>query len=184
MQPTDEMKGARLDTYTPESIREIAEVLAPQATNYTNAVTEQIGQAQKSIGPLAANAMGSTTAGLGNYTYNRLIRPTVDVLRDEILVEGYKDSLNKMLNDMYNKAKSNYEKSGSSSSSSKSGWDGTTESKSNSSGGNPASNYVHMTDTQATYGPYIIRREPNTSDAEWKRKVLEWANGLSDRRDK
>ena len=72
-----------------EDITQIYETLAPMAGQYANAQAEQIGQAQRSMGPLAAATMGqSQTAGLGNYTYNRLMRPQVDVMRDEILVEG------------------------------------------------------------------------------------------------
>lgn len=114
MNPTDEMSGAQMTEYTPDSIREITEILAPQAGNYTNAVTEQIGQAQQSMGPLAAATMGqSRTAGLGNYTYNRLVRPQVDVMRDEILVEGYRNQLNRALSDAYNTARRNYSRSSS-----------------------------------------------------------------------
>lgn len=109
MNPTDEMSGAQMTEYTPDSIREITEILAPQAGNYTNAITGQIGQAQQSMGPLAAATMGqSKTSGLGNYTYNRLMRPQVDVMRDEILVEGYRNQLNRALSDAYNTARRNY----------------------------------------------------------------------------
>lgn len=107
--PADEMVGAEMTEYTPDSIREVAEILAPQAGNYTNAITEQIGQAQQSMGPLAAATMGqSQTAGLGNYTYNRLVRPQVDVMRDELLVQGYTNALNKLLYNRLNAAKSAY----------------------------------------------------------------------------
>lgn len=106
--PVDEMTGVEMTEYTPESVREVAEVLAPQAGNYVNAITEQIGQAQRSMGKLAGQTMGSTTAGLGNYTYNRLVRPQVDAMRDEIIVEGYRNALNKMLYDALNNARSGY----------------------------------------------------------------------------
>lgn len=89
-------------------ITQIYETLAPMAGQYANAQAEQIGQAQRSMGPLAANTMGTTTAGLGNYTYNRLMRPQVDVMRDEILVEGYRNQLNRALSDAYNTARRNY----------------------------------------------------------------------------
>lgn len=89
-------------------ITQIYETLAPMAGQYANAQAEQIGQAQQSMGPLAANTMGTTTAGLGNYTYNRLMRPQVDVMRDEILVEGYRNRLNRALSDAYNTARKNY----------------------------------------------------------------------------
>lgn len=92
-----------------EDITQIYETLAPMAGQYANAQAEQIGQAQQSMGPLAAATMGqSQTAGLGNYTYNRLMRPQVDVMRDEILVEGYRNRLNRALSDAYNTARKNY----------------------------------------------------------------------------
>lgn len=90
-------------------ITQIYETLAPMAGQYANAQAEQIGQAQQSMGPLAAATMGqSQTAGLGNYTYNRLMRPQVDVMRDEILVEGYRNKLNQALSNAYKTAQRNY----------------------------------------------------------------------------
>lgn len=93
-----------------EEITKIYETLAPMAGNYANAQAEQIGQAQQSVGPLAANTMGTTTSGLGNYTYNRLMRPQVDTMRDQILVQGYANQLNNLLSNALNTAKDNYYK--------------------------------------------------------------------------
>lgn len=94
---------------TPDQITETYEVLAPMATDYANANLERAGQAQASYGPLAQAAMGdSQTAGIGNYTYNRLVRPAVDTMRDQLVVEGYSAALNKQLSDTLNKAKENY----------------------------------------------------------------------------
>lgn len=125
------MEGAVMSEYTPGSIKEIAEILAPQAGNYTNALAGQIGQAQQSMGPLAGRTMGTPVQGLGNYTYNRLIRPQVDVMRDEILVQGYTNSLNKMLSDSLNAARDNYNSrsssGGSGSSSGSNAWNGEIE---------------------------------------------------------
>lgn len=98
-----------------DEITQIYETLAPMAGDYANAQAEQIGQAQRSMGPMAANVMGqSQTAGLGNYTYNRLMRPQVDVMRDEIRTQGYANQLNRLLSDALNNARSRYNKSGSS----------------------------------------------------------------------
>lgn len=94
---------------TPDQITETYEVLAPMASDYANANLERVGQAQASYGPLAQAAMGgSQTAGIGNYTYNRLVRPAVDTLRDQLIVEGYSNSLNKQLSDSLNAARNNY----------------------------------------------------------------------------
>lgn len=92
-----------------EEITKIYETLAPMAGDYANAQAEQIGQAQRSMGPMAANVMGqSQTAGLGNYTYNRLMRPQVDVMRDEIRTQGYANQLNRLLSGALNNARNNY----------------------------------------------------------------------------
>ena len=93
----------------PQEIAAVYETLAPMATDYANANIERAGQAQASIGPLAEAVMGGNrTAGIGNYTYNRLVRPSVDTLRDQLLVEGYSAALNKQLSDSLNAAKENY----------------------------------------------------------------------------
>lgn len=95
---------------TPNDYAAVYEVLAPMAGDYLNAQAEQIGQAQKSMGTLAGRTMGSTTSGLGNYTYNRLMRPQIDTMRDELLVKGYATQLNRLLSDALNNARRNYNK--------------------------------------------------------------------------
>lgn len=97
-----------------EDITQIYETLAPMAGDYANAQAEQIGMAQQSMGPLAANTMGTTTSNLGNYTYNRLMRPQVDTMRDEIRVQGYANQLNRLLSDSLNNARNNYNRRSSS----------------------------------------------------------------------
>lgn len=95
-----------------EDITQIYETLAPMAGDYMNAQAEQIGMAQQSMGPMASNVQGSTTSGLGNYTYNRLMRPQVDVMRDEIRVQGYANQLNRLLSDALNNARNRYNRGG------------------------------------------------------------------------
>lgn len=95
-----------------DEITQIYETLAPMAGDYMNAQAEQIGQAQRSMGPLAAATQGTTTSGLGNYTYNRLMRPQIDVMRDEIRVQGYANQLNRLLSDALNNARNRYNRSG------------------------------------------------------------------------
>lgn len=95
--------------YTPQDIANVYEVLAPMAGDYANANIERAGQAQASYGPLAAAVMGGPrTAGIGNYTYNRLARPAVDTMRDELIVQGYSDALNRQLSETLRLAQENY----------------------------------------------------------------------------
>lgn len=94
---------------SPDEIAATYEVLAPMAGDYANANIERAGQAQASYGPLAEAAMGgSRTAGIGNYTYNRLARPAVDTMRDELVVQGYSDALNRQLSETLRMAQDNY----------------------------------------------------------------------------
>lgn len=103
--PTSSMPSGN----TPQDIVDIYNVLAPMSTDYANANMERAGQAQASYGPLAQAAMGdSQTAGIGNYTYNRLVRPSVDTMRDQLVVSGLSTALNKQISDSLNKARENY----------------------------------------------------------------------------
>lgn len=113
--------------YTPQDIANVYEVLAPMAGDYANANIERAGQAQASYGPLAEAAMGgSRTAGIGNYTYNRLARPAVDSMRNELVVQGLSDALNKQLNDSLRQAQENYNRAARRHSLRGSGGNGTT----------------------------------------------------------
>lgn len=103
--PTSSMPSGN----TPQDIVDIYNVLAPMSTDYANANMERAGQAQSSYGPLAQAAMGdSQTAGIGNYTYNRLIRPSVDTMRDQLIVSGLSTALNKQISDSLSAARENY----------------------------------------------------------------------------
>lgn len=94
---------------TPQDIVDVYNVLAPMSTDYANANIERARQAQASYGPLARAAMGdSQTAGIGNYTYNRLVRPAVDTMRDQLIVSGLSTALNKQISDSLNAARENY----------------------------------------------------------------------------
>lgn len=94
---------------TPQDIVDIYNVLAPMSTDYANANIERAGQAQASYGPLAQAAMGdSQTSGIGNYTYNRLVRPSVDTMRDQLIVSGLSTALNKQISDSLDAARENY----------------------------------------------------------------------------
>lgn len=96
-----------------DDIVETYNLLANQPTDYANALMERQAQAQASYGPLAEQVMGMSRTpeqGVGNYTYNRLVRPAVDVMRDEMIVRGLSDALNRQLKDSLNRAKRNYSK--------------------------------------------------------------------------
>ena len=129
-----------------------------------------------SLGPLAAATMGeSRTANLGNYTYNRLLRPQVDTMRDEILVQGYTDALNKMLSDSLSAARKNYQNSSSSNNSSNdsSNWSGDIEDK-EAAPDSTLWKKGNIGDNQASYGLYVLKRPAGISDEEWYKQASEW----------
>lgn len=126
-----------------DEITKIYETLAPMAGDYANAQAEQIGQAQRSMGTLAGNTMGTATAGLGNYTYNRLMRPQVDTMRDTILTQGYANQLNRLLSDALRSARNNYNKVAGSSGDNKNSnsWSGDFEHQTKDESAPPGSEY-------------------------------------------
>lgn len=97
---------------TPQQISDAYSVLAGQVRDYGNAQAQRAGYAQQTMGTLAGRTMGgSQTAGLGNYTYNRTLRPTLDSLTSSLVAEGVSAALNRQLSEALNQAKRNYDRS-------------------------------------------------------------------------
>lgn len=96
---------------TPEEIIDAYNVLAENVN--TNAAQEaaRIGNAQRSLGPLAERVASPSgqTYGLANYTYDRTMRPAVDTLAASLTTQGLATGLEKNLNDSLRAAKSRYE---------------------------------------------------------------------------
>lgn len=86
-------------------------LLAQQVQDDAAARAAQIGNAQRSLGTLAGRVASPTgqTSGLANYTYNRLMRPTVDTTAAALVTQGKAQSLEKMLGDQLRAAKNAYE---------------------------------------------------------------------------
>ena len=96
---------------TPEEIIEAYDVLANDVRDYTAQQAQAIGNSQRSIGGLAevvANPSGQTS-GLANYTYNRLLRPTVNTLSTALETQGRSQGMDRYLKDELMKAKAAYE---------------------------------------------------------------------------
>lgn len=94
-----------------KSIIEAYNVLAQDVQNQAAQRAAQIGNAQRSLGTLASRVASPTgqTSGLANYTYNRLMRPTVDTTAAALVTQGKAQSLEKMLGDQLRAAKNAYE---------------------------------------------------------------------------
>lgn len=99
---------------SPQDIADAYSVLAGQVKDYSNALTDRIGSAQSSVGRMADAVKGtSQTTNVGNYSYNRAVRPQLDSLTTSLVAKGLSDALNRQLYDALEQAKSNYNKAGS-----------------------------------------------------------------------
>ena len=96
---------------TPEEIIQAYDVLVQEGNDYAAREAAKVGNSQRSIGGLAeavANPSGQTS-GLANYTYNRLLRPTVDTLAASLTTTGKTQARDRYLKDELMKAKNAYE---------------------------------------------------------------------------
>lgn len=96
---------------TPEEITNAYEVLAQNVQDDAVARAAKIGNSQRSLGLMAervASPSGQTN-GLANYTYNRLMRPTVDTATAGLIAQGKSQALNNYLTEELRKAKNAYE---------------------------------------------------------------------------
>lgn len=173
-------------------IRNMYEVLSTEPAAYANSLAQRAGAAQASLGTLADAVRGaSQTAGLGNYTYNRTIRPTVDTLRSSMVAQGMNQWANKLLSDAMEGAKKNYSNaynayakgSGGGGGSGSDAWDGKV--KDEELPGNDDSNAesaAHMqrwhngyvTDNTAFYRMFKKDRPQGMSDDDWAKQSKAW----------
>ena len=96
---------------TPEEIMDAYKVVAQDIQNRTANEAARIGNAQRSLGTLAERVASPSgqTSGLANYTYDRLMRPTVDSLAANLETTGYAKGLETFLKNNLRAAKDNYE---------------------------------------------------------------------------
>lgn len=96
---------------SPEEIIQAYDVLVQEGNQYAAQEAAKVGNSQRSIGGLAevvANPSGQTS-GLANYTYNRLLRPTVDTLAASLTTTGLSQGMDRYLKDQLMAAKNAYE---------------------------------------------------------------------------
>lgn len=96
---------------SPEEIMQAYDVLVQEGNDYAAREAARVGNSQRSIGGLAevvANPSGQTS-GLANYTYNRVMRPTVDSLAAALTTTGKSQAMDRYLKDELMAAKSRYD---------------------------------------------------------------------------
>lgn len=96
---------------TPEEIMAAYDVLVQEGNDYAAQEAAKIGNSQASLGLMAERVArpSGQTSGLANYTYNRLLRPTVDTLAASLTTTGKSQAMDRYLKDQLMAAKNNYE---------------------------------------------------------------------------
>lgn len=127
---------------TPEEIIDAYNVLAQDVQDQTAIEAARIGNAQRSLGPLAAAVASPSgqTSGLANYTYDRTLRPTVDTLTTSLITTGKANALENKLKSDLRAAKNAYEDA-------KNAYTVASTTPSNNGNGNGDDAYKEVTDT-------------------------------------
>lgn len=96
---------------TPDEIIEAYNVLAQDTQDRAATEAARIGNAQRSLGTLAERVASPSgqTYGLANYTYDRVMRPTINATAKTLAVQGLAAGLENNLSDELRAAKSRYD---------------------------------------------------------------------------
>lgn len=95
---------------TPSEIQDIYNDLAQVPQNTATQATADLGQSQSARGTSLAQMGASGGNGIGNYTYNRLIDPTVQQLATQLVTTGRSQALNRAITLAQQQASDNYQK--------------------------------------------------------------------------
>lgn len=93
---------------TPTEIQQTYETLAQVPQQTAEQAIGQLGQQQAAQGPSAAAMGASGGYGIGNYTYNRLVDPTVQQLSTQLVSTGRSQALNRAISLALSQAQENY----------------------------------------------------------------------------
>lgn len=96
---------------SPQEIIDAYNVLSQDVQNNAAQEAARVGNAQRSIGGLAAKVASPSgqTSGLANYTYNRTMRPAVEQASTALVTQGKAQAMQRYLTDELLKAKAAYE---------------------------------------------------------------------------
>lgn len=96
---------------SPQEIQDAYEIVVKDIQNQTANQAAAIGNSQRSLGTLAERVASPSgqTSGLANYTYDRVMRPTVDTLSANLTTNGKAAALENILKTRLREAKNRYE---------------------------------------------------------------------------
>lgn len=95
---------------TPQEIQDVYNDLAQVPQNTATQATTELGQSQSARGTSLAQMGASGGNGIGNYTYNRVIDPTVQQLATQLVTTGRSQALNRAIVLAQQQASENYQK--------------------------------------------------------------------------
>lgn len=160
---------------SPEEIIDAYNVVAQDVKNNAANNAAAIGNSQRSIGTYASNVASPSgqTNGLANYTYNRVMRPTVDTKAAALTTAGKSAALERLLQTQLLAAKGAYEDAKNAYSLASTNYTTAINSQ-NSSNGN---NVEYTTDNQYTGEEYEEPETMNTDQVVTGTSALPWGNG-------
>ena len=95
---------------TPQEIQDVYNDLSQVPQNTATQATTELGQSQAARGTSLAQMGASGGNGIGNYTYNRVIDPTVQQLATQLVTTGRSQALNRAITLAQQQASENYQK--------------------------------------------------------------------------
>lgn len=95
---------------TPQEIQDVYNDLSQVPQNTATQATTELGQSQAARGTSLAQMGASGGNGIGNYTYNRVIDPTVQQLATQLVTTGRSQALNRAIILAQQQASENYQK--------------------------------------------------------------------------
>ena len=93
---------------SPQDIEAVYNDLSQVPQQTADQAIGEIGASQAAQGPSAAAMGASGGSGIGNYTYNRLVDPTVQQLRTQLVATGRSEALNRAINLALQQAQERY----------------------------------------------------------------------------
>lgn len=173
---------------SPEEIIDAYNVVAKDVQDRAANEAARIGNAQRSLGPLAARVASPSgqTYGLANYTYDRTMRPVVDTTVSGLVTTGYGAALDSNLKASLRAAKNRYEdaKNRYTVASSTSGNNNNNNDNKNGSDEVTDKSFTGGLGSKREYGQYEYERLLNQyqngeiSEEEWekRRSEIDWNN--------
>ena len=94
---------------TPEEIQRLYQTISETIPRQADQGAAQISEQTQAMAPGVAATGGTGGQGLGQYNYNRLLRPTINTLRDQLVLQGRTQAFREGMRSSVAEAQQRYE---------------------------------------------------------------------------